>query len=148
MGRKTFESIGRALPKRTNIVITRDASALQGRVPETVAVVNSLEQAVERARGAEIPGREEVFVIGGGEIYRQAISRVDRIYITRIDEEYAGDAFFPEFKWEDFREISRERHEARESDVSPHHGGHDADHSIRKTSATIPAFDFIVLERR
>ena len=104
MGRKTFKSIGRPLPKRTNIVITRDpALKFEGCIR-----CGSLDEAIERASHPEVPGHEEICVIGGGEIYRQCMARVDRIYLTLIDHDVQGDAYFPEFNRSDYREVSRE----------------------------------------
>jgi len=126
MGRKTFESIGRALPKRTNIVVTRDVASLTSRVPAGVLVAVSLPEAIELATASDIPGREEIFVIGGGEIYSQAVPLAHRLYITSIEQDFPGDAFFPDFNRQDYREISREKREASEG---------------------APPFEFITLER-
>jgi dihydrofolate reductase len=93
MGRKTFESIGRPLPGRTNLVVT----TRPGYQPEGVEVVPSLEAALDRA--AEIAtrdGAEELMVIGGGEVYRAVIGRADRLYITHVAVSPEGDARFPE----------------------------------------------------
>jgi dihydrofolate reductase len=88
MGRKTFESIGRPLPGRTTIVVTRrgDFSA-----PEVV-VAASLDAALDLARGDG-----EVFIAGGADIYEQMIHRADRMYLTRVHADFEGDAFFPDF---------------------------------------------------
>lgn len=86
MGRRTWESIGRALPGRLNIVVSRRAPAL----PEGVLTARSLEKALVLAAGYP-----RIFVIGGGEIYRQAMPLADRIWLTRIDADFEGDAFFP-----------------------------------------------------
>ena len=86
MGRKTWESIGRALPGRLNIVITRRRLS----VPKGVLVVRSLSEAIEAAGGAE-----RLFVLGGGEIYRQAMPLVDKIWLTSIDQDFEGDTWFP-----------------------------------------------------
>ncbi|MDZ4284285.1 MAG: dihydrofolate reductase [Patescibacteria group bacterium] len=96
MGRKTFQSIGRALPERTNIVITRDPDF----ATEGCIVVHSIEAALKRAKELE---REEVFVIGGGEIYKAALPYADKLYLTIIDKDFAGDAFFPEYP--EFRKV-------------------------------------------
>lgn len=90
MGRKTYESIGRPLPGRTNIVITRDTSR---EIPGCV-VVGSLAEALERARAIET---EEVFICGGGQIYAEALSQADRLYLTVVHAIIDGDAFFPEY---------------------------------------------------
>lgn len=104
MGRKTFDSIGKPLPNRTNFVVTRDA----GRVIDGCRVARSLDEALAAASAPEIPGREEICVIGGGEIYRQALERADRIYLTLVDRDVEGDARFPEFDWARYRVVSRE----------------------------------------
>ena len=88
MGRKTFESIGRALPNRETVVITRQARY----VAPGCTVVGSFEEAVEFAAARA----DELFVAGGAEIYALAIARADRIYLTEIDREFEGDARFPE----------------------------------------------------
>jgi dihydrofolate reductase len=94
MGRKTYESIGRPLPGRTNIVVTRSADwKVDG-----VVVVNSLEQALAAARSAlaaSATSVTEAMIIGGAEIYRSALPLVDRIYLTRVEVDIEGDAFFP-----------------------------------------------------
>lgn len=92
MGRKTFESIGRPLPGRTNIVITRDSSFVR----EGVLVASSIEEAVEKAK--EAPGSEEIFIIGGGQVYSQALKFTDKLYLTLVDKDFPeADAFFPEY---------------------------------------------------
>ena len=92
MGRKTYDSIGRPLPGRTNIVITRDASwSAPG-----VNVATTLDEALLLARKACLDsGVDEVMVIGGEQIYRMTITVADRLYVTEVDAEIAGDAFFP-----------------------------------------------------
>lgn len=91
MGRKTFESIGKSLPNRINMVVTRDAKY----TAEGCIVVDSMEKALEIAKQKEEKG--EVFIIGGGEIYKQGLPFTDRLYLTIIQGEFEGDAFFPEF---------------------------------------------------
>lgn len=99
MGRKTYESIGKPLPGRTSVVVTRNADyAVPG-----VIVVNSLEAAIKACGGDE-----EIFVIGGAQLYRQAINLADRIYLTEIDAVITGDAHFAEFDSVQWRETSRE----------------------------------------
>jgi dihydrofolate reductase len=91
-GRKTFESIGKPLPGRTNIVVTRQRDY----APEGVVVVSSLTEAVEHAKMiAARDGVDEVFINGGGEIYAQAMPIADRLYITHVEAEPEGDTFFP-----------------------------------------------------
>lgn len=87
MGRKTYESIGRPLPNRRSIIITRDTNYQV----EGCEVVNSLEEAL-------LLSNNDCFIIGGGEIYRQALDKADRIYLTHIDKEFEGDTTFPEIK--------------------------------------------------
>lgn len=94
MGRKTYESLGRALPNRQNVVISRDTT-LQ---IEGVAVVSSIEQAV-----GLFPRDEEIFIIGGGEIYNQTISIADKLYITRVDQSPQGDTFFPDIDLQEWQ---------------------------------------------
>ncbi len=99
MGRKTFESIGRPLPGRRNVVITRNSAY----TAEGIEVVHSLEQALQ---GVEESA--EVFVIGGGEIYREALPLAQRLYLTRVAQSPEGDTFFPEILQEEWREVARE----------------------------------------
>jgi dihydrofolate reductase len=101
MGRKTYESIGRPLPGRTNIVVTRDrALAIPGAV-----IVHSLDDALEVAGAAE-----DVFVIGGEEIFRLALPLAQRLELTEIDTEIEGDAWFPKWDRAAFTETARELH--------------------------------------
>ncbi|MEX0881592.1 MAG: dihydrofolate reductase [Candidatus Saccharimonadales bacterium] len=88
MGRKTHESIGRALPGRTNIVITRN----KGFATEGCNVAGSLDEAIELAKKSE--GADEIFIIGGEQIYKEAMPLLDRIYMTKVDAEVEGDKFF------------------------------------------------------
>ncbi|MGJ8514150.1 dihydrofolate reductase [Carnimonas bestiolae] len=108
MGRTTFESIGRPLPNRTNIVITRNTSYRA----EGVKVAHSLESALEVAREqAQLDGVDEVMIIGGGEIYAQALPLADRLYVTQIDITLQGDAFFAsidEQQWQLSEEVEGE----------------------------------------
>ena len=90
MGRKNLEAQGRALPNRTNIVLTRSNDFTH----EDCVVVNSLEAALEYSREKE---EEEVFICGGGEIYKLALPKADRIYLTVVDYEESGDVYFPDF---------------------------------------------------
>ncbi len=115
MGRKTFESIGRPLPGRTNIVITRNPDF----TAEGVRVVASLDEALRLAGDiARIDGAQELVVIGGVEIYKASIPRADRLYITEVHASVKGDAFLPEIDWEHWREVGREHHGA--SDANPY----------------------------
>ncbi len=104
LGRKTYDSIGRPLPGRTMVVITRDREWQR----EGVQVVHSVDAALRLAQDA---GEREAFVGGGGEIYRQTLPLADRIYLTQIHEEIEGDAFFPDFDLAAWREVEREDRE-------------------------------------
>lgn len=119
MGRRTFESIGRALPGRLNIVVSRNA----GFTADGVETAADLNQALEIAA---LQGGDEVMVIGGGEIYAAALPRADRLYLTEIHTDAEGDVRFPTFDRAQWRETSREDHAAD--------GG-------------TPAFSFVTLDR-
>lgn len=107
MGRKTFESIGRPLPGRTNIVITRQT----GYAPAGVTVVRDVGAAVEAGRqAAEEKAASEIMVIGGAEIYALMLEHAERLYVTEIHRVFDGDAFFPSFETGRWREVSREAH--------------------------------------
>ena len=123
MGRKTYESIGRPLPGRANIVVTRTCK-ING---EGVTVTHDFHDAVKLAR-AIAAGNEtgEIMVIGGGNIYEQALPLADRIYLTEIHADFDGDTFFPP--------LNDHWHEVSRTPGTPPEGG--------------PAYDFVVLERR
>jgi len=109
MGRKTFESIGRPLPGRSNIVV----SANPDYTAEGVSVVSSLAEAVQLAEDiALIDGSQELMVIGGAAIYAAAIPEADRLYVTEVHANIEGDAYLGGIDWSSWRECSRERHEA------------------------------------
>lgn len=104
MGRKTFQSIGRPLPGRKNIVLSRDVN-LQ---IEGVSCVQTVDQAV-----ALVEGCDEVMVIGGATIYEQFLPRAERLYLTFIDLKTPGDTHFPDYqRIADWQEVDRERHQA------------------------------------
>ena len=105
MGRKTFESMPKALPNRTNVVITRQAEY----AAENAHVVNTLEAALALAQEDDRP-----FIIGGGEIYRQAMAFCDCIELTRVHEDFEADTFFPEIDTAVWREVWRENHDKDE----------------------------------
>ena len=107
MGRKTFESIGRPLPGRTNIIITRNPGWTHDGAG--VRVVHSLQQAIELAESlALVNGFEESLVIGGAEIYALALPQADRLYLTQVHAEVQGDAHFPPLDPSQWREMARE----------------------------------------
>jgi len=101
MGRKTWQAIGRPLPGRVNIVITRDADWHA----ESAPVAPSLDAALALAQG-----KERVFIISGAEIYALALSVADELELTEIDAEFPADTFFPDWNRADFRQTSREAH--------------------------------------
>jgi dihydrofolate reductase len=101
MGRKTYDSIGRPLPGRTTVIVTRDPHYRM----EGCLVAHSPEAAI-----ASCGDDAEIFFVGGAELYRQVLPLADRLYITEIQGDYVGDARFPEFDQTVWREASRERH--------------------------------------
>ena len=105
MGRKTFESIGRPLPNRRNIVITRNASWQH----EGVETAGSLQQA------AALAGAAPAFIIGGAQVYADALPLVDRLIITRIDQRFDCDAFFPALDSSIWQETARESHHSEKA---------------------------------
>ena len=111
MGRKTFESIGKPLPGRVNIVLTRQP----GLNIEGCHVVNTLAEAQ-----AVLPDAEEIMVIGGAEIYAQALSVADKLYYTQIHHAFEGDAWFPELDMKQWRMIHEEVHTADEKNAYDH----------------------------
>ena len=108
MGRKTFESVGHPLPKRLNVVVTRQKNYKA----EGAIVFEKISDAVDFCKTKTDEYGEEIFVIGGGEIYKQTIDIVDTIYLTRIHKKIEGDAFYPEVDSTKFKLIeSSERSE-------------------------------------
>jgi dihydrofolate reductase len=118
MGRKTFQSIGKPLPGRPNIVVTRDTAW----TAEGVQVAHSLDQAVRLAEEASAGG--EVMIIGGAELFNASLPAAERFYLTEIHREYGGDVFLAVPDLAQWREVSREDHEGD------------------------PPYSFVVLERR
>jgi dihydrofolate reductase len=100
MGRKTYESLGKALVGRTNIVITRQ----EDWKAEGVKTVRSLEEAM---RAAEDTDAKEAYIIGGGEIYEQVLPITNKVYLTRVHTKVDGDTFFPELKENEWRLLSQ-----------------------------------------
>lgn len=107
MGRKCYESIGRPLPKRTNIIITRNPFF----VATNCLVVHSLEEGLEIAHDNK---EEEVFIIGGGEIYKMGLPYIDRVYLTEVDLEIKGEVFFPKLDMDNWKLTWEEKHKADE----------------------------------
>lgn len=111
MGRKTFDSIGRPLPGRTNIVVTRN----EDYQADGVKVVHSLKAALELCNSiAVIDGSDEAMVIGGAELYKQALPLADYLYLTEVHAQVNGDAYFPEFDRNNWQEIARDNYKAVE----------------------------------
>ena len=102
LGRKTFESFPKPLPNRTHVIITRNRNY---EAPEGCIVVSSLEKAIEVC-----PKEEEVFIIGGGEIYKQSIDVADKIELTRVHTEVEADTFFPEIDPKKWKVVFEEQH--------------------------------------
>ncbi len=99
MGQKTFESIGKALPGRINIVLTLDKNFQAS----DCLVAHSIEEALQIAKEKG----EEVMICGGFSVYKQFLPLADRMYLTLIEGDFDGDAFFPEFDWKDWKELER-----------------------------------------
>lgn len=118
MGRKTYDSVGKPLPNRRNIVITRQNIEIPG-----CEVVASVDEAI-----ALCAGEEEVFIVGGAEIYKLAMPQTDRIYLTIVHQSFDADAFFPQINYKEWEETEREDH------------GTDEKHAI--------PYSFITLQRR
>lgn len=104
MGRATFESIGRPLPDRTNIVLTRNPAYR----PDGVEVANSVPAAIAIA---EELGGTDIFIIGGGGVYNQFLEHVDRMELTLVDAEPQGDVRFPKWDPDDWRQVASQKHE-------------------------------------
>jgi len=123
MGRKTYQSIGGALPGRANIIITRNKDF---QAPDA-DVVHGLDEALEKAKAiAHIDSADAVFVIGGADIYAQALAQADRIYLTEVAGDFPGDAYFPDLPEGNWQETSRESHPAAGDD---------------------PAYSFVILDQ-
>ena len=102
MGRRTYESVGRPLPGRTTVVVTRTPDGSPG--ADEVLVVQGVDEALGRARAID----DEVFVVGGGELYEAALPHADRLLLTLVDQEPEGDTTFPEVDWDAWTETERE----------------------------------------
>jgi dihydrofolate reductase len=111
MGRKTFDSIGKPLPGRTSVVVTRNRDV---KFPEGVLIAHSLDEAVE------LCGNDpEICIIGGAQIFEESMKIADRIYLTMIHQEFDGDVFFPKPDPSIWKEVKREDHEPDEK--NPYH---------------------------
>lgn len=124
MGRRTFDSIGKPLPGRPNVVITRNPNF----AAEGVHAASDMDAALSLARELGVSaGAAEIMVIGGGQIYETALRHARRLYLTLVHEHMDGDAYFPAYSAADWHEISRERHQPEDE--------------------SSPGFSFLVLER-
>ena len=110
MGRKTFESLPKLLPGRKTVILTRQ----EGYKYEGAIVVDSLASAIEACRE-----ESEAFVIGGAEVYHQAIPLASRLYLTKVHAEIDGDTFFPPIDWDDWRLLEKSQHETDEKNQYP-----------------------------
>jgi len=110
MGRKTYESVGKPLPKRRNIIITRQDITIEG-----CEVVDSIEAAL-----ALCADEEEVFIVGGAQIYKQSLHLTDTIYLTIVHKEFEGDSFFPQIAENEWKEIYREDYQSDEKNSLPY----------------------------
>jgi dihydrofolate reductase len=110
MGRKTFESIGRPLPNRHNIVITRQIDNKTSINPN-VSWVQSVDEAISLVSKQQV---EEAFIIGGGNIYNQVLPLVNRLYLTHIDAQLQGDTYFPDYSLTPWKQVYLEEHKADE----------------------------------
>jgi len=116
MGRKTFDSIGKPLPGRLNIIITKNTDLT---IAECV-VVNNLEAAITEAKNyfkTQDTEQEEIFIIGGAQIFKQSMEFVNKIYITEVHAEYAGDVFFDELSDNDWIEVGRDLHDSQNDKI-------------------------------
>jgi dihydrofolate reductase len=109
MGRKTFESIGKPLPGRTNVVVTSSTMPIAG-----CQIVHSIEEGIEMAQKN---GEQELFVIGGGTLYQQTIDRADKVYFTQIHHQFIADTHFPKLDSEHWQMISKTSHGADEKNA-------------------------------
>ncbi|MBW5291237.1 MAG: Dihydrofolate reductase [Candidatus Ruthia sp. Asou_11_S2] len=119
MGRKTYDSIGRPLPNRRNIIVNRNTKFKA----DGCEVVGSINAALSLANGDN-----ELMIMGGASFYEQMVNKVDRLYITEVKGKFEGDAYFPEFDRTQFSELSRDSHQADEKNLH--------------------AYDFVILDRK
>lgn len=110
MGRKTFESLGNPLPHRDSWIVTRNKDYSS----DGITTYQSIESAME---AGEQKGLETIFILGGGEIYRQSMSFADKLIITEVHENFEGDTVFPEIDPKIWEEVSREEHKADEKNI-------------------------------
>lgn len=116
MGRKTFESIGRPLPNRHNIIVSRQAVSDLNANPN-ISWVQSIEAALSLVQAQHV---EEAFVIGGGNIYQQVLPLINRLYLTHIDADLQGDTYFPDYLPEQWQVIYQQDHQSDEQNSYPY----------------------------
>lgn len=110
MGRKSYETLGKPLPGRPNIVISRSYSEPVGK--DGPFFVKTIEEALNLSKQkAKELNVDEIFIIGGGQIYKETLPLTHRLYLTLIDRDYDGDTFFPEFDWKDWNIMSEDKHD-------------------------------------
>ena len=112
MGRRTFDSIGKPLPDRTNVVLTRQRHFNW----PGILSAGSIQEVLDHFSSDD----RQIFIIGGAEIYQQTLPFCQRLYLTEIQQDFAGDTFFPEYDRNDWREISREMHQTADSSMKYH----------------------------
>lgn len=112
MGRRTFDSIGKPLPDRTNVVLTRQRHFNW----PGILTAGSIQEVLDHFSSDD----RQIFIIGGAEIYQQTLPFCQRLYLTEIQQDFAGDTFFPEYDRNDWREISREMHQTADSSMKYH----------------------------
>jgi dihydrofolate reductase len=115
MGRKTFESIGKPLPNRTNLILTRDTLFI---APEGTIVVHSLEAALQEVRKI---AASQLFIIGGAQLYEQFLPNIQKLYLTLIHHPFEGDTFFPKLNEAEWETIAEEHHESDEKNAFAYH---------------------------
>ncbi len=120
MGRRTYESIGRPLPGRTTVVVTRNSGwTPAGGRPDGVHIAANMESALRLAREID----EQVYVVGGAQVYAESLPHSDELLITEVDAEPDGDTFFPEVDWSEWLEVSREAHQSQAQQSRREQGG-------------------------
>lgn len=117
MGRRTWESIGRPLPGRRTIVVSRQPQYRVGADADNIEIATSLDDALRIAAAA---GDDEVFIVGGAELYRESLTRVDRLYLTRVHAAVEGDAYFPVVDWGKWRLVESGVHDANDRNDYPY----------------------------
>jgi len=113
MGRKTRDSIGRNLPNRENVIITRNPDYQC----EDCTVLHSIDEFYEWSNAH---AEDEIFIIGGAELFSETIKKTDRLYITKIDAEFEGDTFFPALDWQEWQVVSEQKGIVDEKNIYPH----------------------------